>query len=1401
MKKHKVLMNKRLMRNTTTVTAMLISVFLMFSSAVSMAIPEISSTQENITTGETITAPISAETDIPLPPNIENETCLLYEEEKPWPGSYRGVIVWDNGLDHIGLYRGEVGSGVTSTIADDFKFGSDICIQDVHWIGGYWAGTAQTPWCVEFFKDSGGVPGASHAGPFCWDWDEMEKIPVGSYYEFHADLPEDVCFDGGSTYWITIYAEGSSSAPYAGPGMHWWVNPGTSQAMWKWPEYGYPNWVPCTTVIGYYPADMCFQLTIKPEHDAGVTEIVSPNDDSTMCPCIDVEVKVKNFGLNDEEDVDVTVQIRRDIWEDTFDPWEMIWDNGCPGCTWSLTWYDSGTPTGPPSARTGSYMAELNSGTGGANGACKMWEMAYEDLSDTCHPMMSFYMWHDGYGSDDYIEVAVDGGDGFFDDIVGGPFYRNDGTSGWQEHVVDMSSYAGEGAVRIAFIGNCDSNPGAYNLHIDDVAKWDLEYEQTKQVDIDVGEEVEVEFTQWCPCLWQIAEDETYDFEVVAWTDLDCDENPANDELRSYFSLYFNCFHDVGVTEIKDLESGPAQQEYEMCVDVTNFGQYDECCFKVHMTVGELGPETSYCTTMNSGMDDGYYYTVPTSWSQSSYATWYWYPYSNYMTGYAIAPPNARLSYYRAYDGCWLMTDPIDTSANDVLLLEFANFIDHWTGSGYYSLFVEVTPDGSTWTDITPWTNPLSGNVGPEILTLDATAAIGTNSQVRFRGQEDIDFYYMDYWFVDDVCFKGHTALAPEYEEEYCIDCIEICETQEVCMDDWVPDALSEPPICDSIKYAVKAWTDMCDPPDCDNDNDAISKLIEIDYWSDVELVELVSPAQYRVPWDLEFVVGVPQSLYVAGVGADDTYVYVPEWSGSNIFKFQLSDGSYIGSFTVGVSNLRDLAYDGQYFYGGSSGYTIYEMDFNAQTLVSTISSSVSVRAIAYDHANDNFYVSNWGDPVGIINRDGSTAGTFNLGSTTSTYGFAYDDYCPDGPFLWVHDQTGTPSYSVIHQWDLDTSMFTGFIKDVLPDVPGGSSAGGLCITEGYEAGMSTIVAMCQGSPDTFVGYELCPAGPVLPTPQIWIACGEWEISALIRNNGVYDEGPMSAFAELYMFGWEAPYPRTLVWSGQVDDIYLDAGEEDTIVFDTFEFEEPGVYELNISIPLGHDCIDNNDGTWIIGVDCCEPESEHTLDPATPDGLNNWYVSDVEVCITALDRLCPDCIGISAGVDEIRYTINGEMQDPIEGPSGCFVIDEDGNILVEYWAVDNVGNEEEKHTFSITIDRGDPTCDMSWEAYEEGDTWMVDFEVFASDSISGLNRVEFYIDGSLEDTMTVGPFIFTIEWDPDEYDSSTTFKATAHDNAGNSASSTVDGVTSKSNAQPHSQPQIVPKALVKAFGA
>ena len=135
--------------------------------------------------------------------------------------------------------------------------------------------------------------------------------------------------------------------------------------------------------------------------------------------------------------------------------------------------------------------------------------------------------------------------------------------------------------------------------------------------------------------------------------------------------------------------------------------------------------------------------------------------------------------------------------------------------------------------------------------------------------------------------------------------------------------------------------------------------------------------------------------------------------------------------------------------------------------------------------------------------------------------------------------------------------------------------------------------------------------------------------------------------------------------------------------------------------------------------DTTPPVTTISFYPSEPDGENGWYVSVVTVTLNATDD--------DSGVNVTKYCVDGGIWYNYTEP---FILDEDGkDIFIEFYSIDKAGNQEEIKSALIDIDRTKPDIYFSFDL-ERYNRWefIYNFWVDAEDFISGMNRVEFYID-------------------------------------------------------------------------
>lgn len=161
---------------------------------------------------------------------------------------------------------------------------------------------------------------------------------------------------------------------------------------------------------------------------------------------------------------------------------------------------------------------------------------------------------------------------------------------------------------------------------------------------------------------------------------------------------------------------------------------------------------------------------------------------------------------------------------------------------------------------------------------------------------------------------------------------------------------------------------------------------------------------------------------------------------------------------------------------------------------------------------------------------------------------------------------------------------------------------------------------------------------------------------------------------------------------------------------------------------------------YLQGVRVLPPTTTSSLSGTL--GQNGWYLSNVEVKLTATDTG-------GSGVKEIHYILNGEGA-VVSGSTVTFTISKEGTNTLEYWAVDNIGNVESPHAEEIKIDKEPPVSTLTigspnWVSTDGTFTYVTSdtpFTLTASDDISSVDTTYYRIDtGSW--IIYAGPFTLT----------------------------------------------------------
>jgi hypothetical protein len=153
-----------------------------------------------------------------------------------------------------------------------------------------------------------------------------------------------------------------------------------------------------------------------------------------------------------------------------------------------------------------------------------------------------------------------------------------------------------------------------------------------------------------------------------------------------------------------------------------------------------------------------------------------------------------------------------------------------------------------------------------------------------------------------------------------------------------------------------------------------------------------------------------------------------------------------------------------------------------------------------------------------------------------------------------------------------------------------------------------------------------------------------------------------------------------------------------------------------------------NVSTWTNIMPICDPAPKAIQDVTPPIttsmmtgtlGNNGWYVSDVQMTLTATDNDGDS----GSGVKEIHYIVDG-TETIAQGSSASYSIAGDGTHAVTWYAIDNAGNvERPPQKKSIMIDKTSPMITATVSPGPNANGWNktnVTVTFTCSDSLSGI---------------------------------------------------------------------------------
>lgn len=225
-----------------------------------------------------------------------------------------------------------------------------------------------------------------------------------------------------------------------------------------------------------------------------------------------------------------------------------------------------------------------------------------------------------------------------------------------------------------------------------------------------------------------------------------------------------------------------------------------------------------------------------------------------------------------------------------------------------------------------------------------------------------------------------------------------------------------------------------------------------------------------RETWDLLNYFSAT-SGYQYGIATDGNYIYTSSWSASSTSQFYKYDmnGNFIEEFNIdGSGQIRDLTYDGTYFYGVANANTIYCLDLANHALVGTITSAYgTMRCCTYDSQRDGFWVvGNWSGNLSLVDRSGNVV--FTGPTPTSASGVAYYMDRNGGEHVLISNNGN----GYVYDYNIATSTIDANYVCDLSTIPGYAGSTGGCHV-GYYNGKLAFFADIQQGPQLIGIFEL----------------------------------------------------------------------------------------------------------------------------------------------------------------------------------------------------------------------------------------------------------------------------------------------------------------------------------------
>ena len=251
-----------------------------------------------------------------------------------------------------------------------------------------------------------------------------------------------------------------------------------------------------------------------------------------------------------------------------------------------------------------------------------------------------------------------------------------------------------------------------------------------------------------------------------------------------------------------------------------------------------------------------------------------------------------------------------------------------------------------------------------------------------------------------------------------------------------------------------------------------------------VDDIEFTPAKGERDMWDLVYNFSGTSAGQQA-VATDGSFIYTASWQstptgGYTFYKYDLN-GTFVEGFNItGATGIRDLTFDGDYFYGTSGGTQIFCLDLANKTLVGTINcSGLTSRHISYDPERDGFWSGNW-STLALYSRTGSLIQSG--AAPSSAYGSAYYKDADGVEHLYLFCQPNSDCQ--VYDYNIATNTISSSpVLDFSSTTPGCTGIAGGCFIGNYDNKLCWF-GNSQQDPNLIGIYELEGTPGPGPGPQ-----------------------------------------------------------------------------------------------------------------------------------------------------------------------------------------------------------------------------------------------------------------------------------------------------------------------------